>query len=229
MRNWFGILLFVASTNPDTRRRGRILISITLGVIGLGSSFIPLLLTSPQHTLILSIMGGVALLFLGGAYLGRQGRVTAGSYVMIGTAVIVILSSIYTNRSAPYGPFYLILAVLLAGVLLPPIQIWLVFLICAIGTVVVSGWLPTDIRTNPLWVQSLRGGPLLMLISSIIIFISARSASVAMRETQEARTEAEAAMQRLAENNAGLEARVAERTTELTRVLAEQQATMAQL
>jgi anti-anti-sigma factor len=155
-------------------------------------------------------------IFLGGAYLGRSGRVVLGSYLVIGVTTLAILSSIYTDRSTPSTPMYLVLSILLAGVLLPPTQIWSVLATCVVGALLVYYQLPAELRDNPMWSQSLLGTPLILLMTSVIMFISARSIRAAIGE-------ADAASRGLAESNTTLEQRVAERTAELTRVLEQQQ------
>jgi anti-anti-sigma regulatory factor len=162
-------------------------------------------------------------IFLGAAYLGRIGRVTIGSYLVIGITSLAILASIYTERSTPSTPFYLLLPILLAGVLLPAVQIWSVLVICLVGTALVFGLLPPELRDNPMWAQTMRGVPLVLIMTSLIMFISSRSTSVALEEARAARADAEAASAGLAESNASLEGRVTARTTELSRALEEQQ------
>jgi rsbT co-antagonist protein RsbR len=229
MGAWLRKILHVQSTDPDTQQRGRILIAVTLGMIILGLCFVPIIATSPRRDLILSLIGGTCAIFLGAAYLGRIGRVTVGSYIVIGLTTLAILSSIYTDQSTPSAPVFLVLAILLAGVLLPPMQIWLVFVVCVVGALLVFGLLPAELRSNPIWVQGMRGGSLILLMASIITFVSARGTSVAIRETRAARAQAEAAARQLAETNTSLETRVAERTAELTRVLDEQRLTLERL
>jgi anti-anti-sigma regulatory factor len=142
---------------------------------------------------------------------------------VIGVGILAVLSTIYIDRSTPNTPLFLVLAILLAGVLLPPVHIWSVLVICVIGLALVFGLLPPELRDSPLWGLSLRATPLLLLMASVIMFISGRSVSAALEAARAARAEAEAASNSLAEINATLESRVAERTAELSQVLAEQQ------
>jgi rsbT co-antagonist protein RsbR len=229
MNKWFERVVSVSSTDPDIRRRGRVLIILALGITAVTLSFMPVIMTtSQQASSIITILIG-AVTFLGAAYLGRIGQVSAGSYLVITVAIVAVLISIVIDTSTPITPFYLVLAILIAGVLLPPTQIWWVLLVCVVGIGIAFSQLPPELRDHPLWAQSLRGAPLILVMAALIVFLSSRSTSVALHEAREARAEAEAAIRGLAESNATLEARVVERTAELTSVLDQQQAITRQL
>ncbi len=81
MTRFIETLTEVATPDPDTRRRGRILITISLGIIavlltvGLG---LTLLQPTPGRFVNLGL---AVLVFASAAALARQGFVTAGAYI----------------------------------------------------------------------------------------------------------------------------------------------------
>lgn len=219
----------VKASNPDQQRRGRILVTLSLGVVIILLT-VGLTLTLLQPTIGRFINLSLAtLVFATAAFLGRQGFVSAGSYILIIVAGIGSLSGMFFNPDSPFNIIYLLLCVLLSSILLKPHQIWIVWggSIAALALVVLM--VPEATRAKILLEYAAAHVSVLLTVSALITFIGARSLAAALSEARELRRQAEEANQRLVQVNAGLEARIAERTEALQRLADEQRATMSQL
>lgn len=229
MSEWSTQLLQIRSTSADVQRRGRNLIILSLGMTMLGLAFLPVILAMGQPLATAALLVVAALVFLGTAILGRAGYVSVGAYLLISLTVVATLGSTFIDASQANVPFFLVLAVLMAGVLLPAAQIWAVLLFCLAGIAVLLVTLPAELQANRLWIQSSSGAALLLVMVALITFVSARGIGLALAATEQARKQAERAGTALLDANAALEARVAERTTELRLLVEEQRTTTADL
>jgi anti-anti-sigma regulatory factor len=222
-------LTSVRSPDADKRRRGRLLIIITLGMAALALAFIPVILVSTHSVFAMTTLAAAAAIFGGVALLARAGRVTAGAYILIGITVFAIAASIAGESRSSNTPLYMVLAVLFAGVLLPPGHVWGVLALGLAGIAAGAGLLPPALRDEPGWRQALLGAPLLLVMVSLITFLSSRATVDALDSAQRARAEAEEASTALAASNTALEAKVEERTTALRQIADEQRAIAGQL
>lgn len=229
MSNLLTRLTVVHSPDPDVQRRGRVLIIISLAMAAIAVAYLPVGLASINPVSAIMTLIVATGVFVGAAILGRLGRVNWGAWLVIGCTIVAILASIANSANSPGSPFYMVLAVLLAGVLLPPVHIWSVLVIAVLGEALVFSMLPEEVRSQRIWIQTMQGVPLLLVIVSVISFVSSRGVDLALKAAREARSEAEMAREELAQANAGLEVKVVERTAELQRVLEAQQATTAEL
>jgi anti-anti-sigma regulatory factor len=229
MKSWITQLLAVRTDNPDLQRRGQILIAIASGMAVLSILFVPMILMINRQVPALITLIVAAFIFLGAALLGRAGQITTGSYLVIGVTIGAILISIRADATTSSTPFYLVLAIMLAGVLLPPPQIWVVLAICVVGEVLLFSLLPAELRAQRIWQQSAFGTPLILGMAALIMFISAQTLNRALHQATRANAEAQQALAALSTSNASLEVRVLERTAELTKVLELQQATTTEL
>lgn len=221
--------VYVKASNPDQQRRGRILVSLSLGVVAILLT-VGLTLTLLQPTIGRLINLSLAtLVFATAAFLGRQGLVSVGSYILIIVSAIGSLSGMYFNPDSPFSIIYLLICILLSSILLKPYQIWIVWGVCLTLLALVVFTVPQATRENILLDYAAAQVSVLLTISALITFIGARSLAAALSEARELRRQAEEANQRLVQANAGLEARIAERTEALQRLADEQRATMAQL
>ncbi|ABY35722.1 MAG TPA: STAS domain-containing protein [Chloroflexus aurantiacus] len=225
-RNW---LLHIDATDPEIQRRGKILVSLSIGVV------IVLLTVGLALTLIQPTIGRLinltlaTLVFVASFILGKKGLVTIGGYLLIILTTIGALSGEILNPTSPFNAFYLVPSILLASILLKPFQIWVVLGLCLASIFAISQLIPPDIRTSGNLNLALAHLTVLLIVSAFISFIGAQSLASALTEANEARRRAEAANQQLAELNNSLEQRVTERTAALQRLSEEQQATLARL
>ncbi|MGQ9927099.1 MAG: STAS domain-containing protein [Chloroflexaceae bacterium] len=229
MIHWIETLTTVTASNPDVRRRGRILIIICLGIVGvLASLGLGLTLLQPSVGRFLNL--GLALMvFIGAAAVARKGFVTAGAYILILLSSIGALSGVFLNPTSPFNSFYLIIGVLLSSILLPPHQIWIVLGLLIAGVAGTFAIVPPEVREAIGLSLGLAHLTVLLTVSAFISFIGARSLEHALHDADTARQRLETTNQQLSEINATLEKRVAERTARLQQLVEEQRATAAQL
>lgn len=219
----------VRSPDADTRRRGVNLITLGGGLAALCLAFIvATTIRSPQPE-ITALLAVAALIFLGTIYLGRIGQVAVGAWLLIVVTIAVVVGTFSLGSTSSNAPFFLVLPVLLAGVLLPPVQIWLVLALCLISLFAGQGLLPEEVRVSAGWRGAVVNGSLMLVMVALIGFVSAKGIRAALRQAQEARREAEAAGEALAASNAALEQRVEERTAALRQIAEEQRAAAAEL
>ncbi|RRR68052.1 MAG: STAS domain-containing protein [Candidatus Viridilinea halotolerans] len=225
-------LTTVYSPDSEVQRRGRNLVVIACALSMVILTYLPIVLGRPDTWQILPILAVAIFVTLGSALLARQGYVTLAGWLLIGMVIGAVLTatgtSVAINRQLT-TPFYLVIALLLAGVLLPTKQIWLVLLLCLSGMALAVGNLPADLRTSVEITPNALSIAILLVIATAVASLSAHSINQALGAAQTARREAEAANQALAASNSSLEARVAERTAALERLAAEQQAAALEL
>lgn len=225
-RDW---LLHIDATDPDIQRRGKILVSLSSGVVVLLLT-VGLTLTLIQPTIGRLINLTLAtLVFVVSFILGKKGLVTIGGYLLIILTTLGALSGEVLNSTSPFSVFYLVLAILLASILLKPYQIWVILGLCLAGMFGISQLMPPETRSGGNFNPAFAHLTMLLFVSAFISFIGAQSLASALTDANEARRRAEAANQQLAELNNALEQRVAERTAALQRLSEEQQATLAHL
>lgn len=229
MTSMLSSLIDVTARTPEERRRGRILVPLSLGVVALLLSVgMALTLLQPSAGRFINL-GLATLVFASAALLGKKGFVTTGAYILIVASGMGALSGVLLNPTSPFNLFYLLISVLLASVLLPPRQIWIILGLCLAGIAGVLSRVPAETRTAINLDLALAHLTILLVISAFISFIGARSLSSALKAADEARRHAEEVGQQLSVANATLEARVEERTAAYRRLADEQRAAVAQL
>lgn len=226
---WLTRLTTIQSADSDTQRRGRLVVIVALGMIALDLAFIPLALLSDRLLSGLITLLVAPLIFVAALLLSRAGRVDAGAYLLIGVTVAAISLSIGMAQESANTPFFMVLPVLLAGVLLRPIRIWAALVCAILGIALGSALLPPDLRASAEWRMALVNTPLLLVMITFLTYLNARSATRALDASQQAQAEIAQAREELLMANASLEARVQERTAEAQRLLAEQRAVAAAL
>lgn len=229
MRRLIAALTHVDAHSPDKRRRGRILVTICFGVVALLLS-VGMGLTMLQPSVGRFVNLGLAILvFSTAGVLGRKGFVSVGAYILIVVSIIGAGSGVILNPSSPFNTFYLIVSVLLASVLLPPRQIWIVLGICLATLAGVMIMVPPEIRNISNLNLAIGHLTVLLIVGAFIAFIGSQSLSAALAAADDARQRAEEANRQLAIANATLEERVEERTAELRRLADEQRAAVLKM
>lgn len=222
-------LVSVNSPDEDVQRRGKLLIIIALSLVVLALALILVVLANVYTTMLLVWMTGGTIACASVVLLGRAGLVNLGAYLLIGTMLLVISGSLPTSNNQPNALFFMILPVLCAGVLLPPVHVWGVLALTIVGSGIGFGLLPPEARNSVLWRTSMLSAPLLTSMVALITFLSARTTRHALGAAAAARAEAEAASAALAASNTSLEARVEERTAALRQAADQQRAVAVQL
>jgi rsbT co-antagonist protein RsbR len=222
MRHVLARLMIVDSSDEDVRRRGRMLVSITLAMIALAllAFFLILLsLSSPDLIVVIGISTiGLAVVLT----LARRGMVTAGGVLLVAMLLLGTLVSVDFTRQATEGEaaYFLILPLLVAGLTLRPAYAWVVLALALAG-------LGASLALNP---QAIENPPIQMLLLNIVLllvfttllgYFGSRATANALAQARAARIAAEAAAERQEQANADLETRVQERTVALQRALTE--------
>lgn len=229
MAGWFTRLTTIASADSDLQRRGRMVVTVALGMIALDLAFIPLIFTTSQLISSLITLLAAPLIFIVALLLGRAGQVDAGAYLLIGVTIVAISISIAIATENANTPFYMVLPVLLAGALLRPIQIWAILVLAILGIALSGALLPPEIRALKAWELALVNTPMLLVMIAFLAYLNARSTAQAIAESQQAQAEIARARETLLVANADLEAHVQERTAAIQSLLAEQQAVAVEL
>lgn len=229
MRSWMAGLTRVSSPDEDVQRRGKLLIVIAMCLLLIALAFIPVILSTAGGTVALIVCIVAVFVNVGLVFLARAGYVAPAAYIMIGMTLVGISASVVSGSSTASTLFYLVIAVLLAGTLLSPVQIWTA-LVASILTIAISvGLLPAEVRDNVEWRQASMGAPLLLLFVALLTFLGSSGLNRALGAAQQARTDAEQASGSLAASNSALETRVEERTAALRLIADEQRALAAEL
>lgn len=229
MVTWSSQLLTVRSDNPELVRRGRNCIIISFALILLALAFIPVVSIFNPNPVTLAVLVVAASIFVVTAILGRAGHIGLSSYLLISVPLVAIAISIPSATATQNTPLYMVLVILLAGVLLPSPQIWIVFVATLMATAIGAGMMAPELRDTMAWRQTLISTALLLVTSSLLVYLSARGTELALAAAHRAQAEAEQASAALATSNAELEARVEERTAALRRAVEEQRAAAAEL
>lgn len=210
MHRWGEQLLSVNAHSPDVRQRGRLLIICAVCLLALTLLTVPLLLSAvvTPSTLILLSVGLVFATAAG--LLGRAGYVSTGAYMLIGFLLVAVASAMPTVDGSAATPFFMLLPVLFAAVLLPPPHLWAVLALSLVALGLGASLLPSELLVDASWRQSIFGAPLLVVIAATVLFLRARLSAQALAEAQRERAEAAAAVSALAAANARLEGQVAE-------------------
>lgn len=212
-------LLTVRHADPDVRRRGRLFLIASLVVIGFLLLFAPLLVLVGQLTAALVIVG-VLPLVLAALLLARHGHVEAGAALLLAILLLEPPAVMLARGSLAVTPFFFTLSVLVGGLALRPWQIWPLTALALSFLTAVAVRIPPNAADGALRQNILAGSALLVIGTSLFVFLSATVNRAALREEAVAHAEADAARSALQSANASLETQVAERTAELRLALA---------
>lgn len=221
-------VLAVSHPDEDLRRRGRNVIVVALGLSLLALILIVLWIFQGEYP---SLVASVPALVLFGASIAqaRRGMIAPAALLMIGVLILAVLGIMLANNALSDTPYFLLIPVSIAGLVLSARQVWPVFAACVLGLGGVAALIARGSQLEYQDVQVLQDSAALLAIITLISFLGARSTSRALRAGQLAREQAEAAAAERDRAAAALELRVAERTSELAGTLAAQQAQAAEL
>jgi rsbT co-antagonist protein RsbR len=216
-------ILEVQPSDHDIRRRGRTIISVALALVVIMLVALPVVFTRDAAERLPSIITlSLSLGIVGGAIaLARAGRVNIAGWMLVITTGLVVIFWSLVRSDISSSLFYLAIPVLIAGIVLRPVQIWIA-LGLAYGLLALDvAWVPAEVRGEPAALILLSNTTLILFIVALITFISARIAAGAFVATQQAQQAAAEASAKLVELNATLEEQVQARTQELRQALAE--------
>jgi rsbT co-antagonist protein RsbR len=229
MKDFLTALTSIKSQDPEIRRRGLTVLLISTGLAALCLLMIIVAVIKHAPPVAPPILVGAAAILIGIGFLARAGRPGLAAPLVIIFTIFLLLTVITINPNTVTLPFFLALGTLLATVLLPPTQIWLVLIACILGNILAASLFFPDLQAREIWSEVTINSSVLMISVTLIGYLSARGIRAALATAMEAREVAEAASQALANSNAELELRVEERTSDLRKVAAEQQAIATRL
>lgn len=213
----------IQSAASETRRRRSNLVVLGVALAALSLIFSVFTLVRGDSIGNVALLVGATLIFLASAALGRAGKVNRGAWLLILAAIVGTLNFLTATQSSLSVTSFLVLAVLVAGMLLPPAQIWLVLVMCIVG-IPLRLALAGALEGGAVFAQ-LTSPSLLLGMVALISFVGARGIQTALLALEAARAETEGANQTLSATNMALE----ERTTSLRQTAEQHQAAVAEL
>jgi rsbT co-antagonist protein RsbR len=226
MSNLFARLTNIKTDDPNIKRRGRMVIVISIGMAIVCLLLLIAAAIEGAAPLTETIMAGTAVLLIGNAFLARTGEVRLTGKLVIAITILLNLALMALNPATPSLPFFLVLALLQTMMLLPPKRIWPILIFCMVGNILVIALFSPDLRTSALWFEIMVNSSVLISAVAFIGYLSAREIRTAQSEAYMAREQTEVASQTLANSNLELEARVKERTATLSQLTGELQASL---
>jgi rsbT co-antagonist protein RsbR len=213
-------LLTVSHADEDTRRRGRNVVILTLGLIALIvlATIVALFQPGWEFTL---VAAAISVATLGGLLvLARRGNVTAAALGMIGFVTLLLFVSSWASGRVGVVPFFLIVSVLLASITVRPGTVALILAVNIIALLLLAWLLGNTDQRPPALAEVFGYGGALCAFAGLIGILGASSTERALRTARQARDQAEQAAAALDQANTAL----ALRTDALSDALAAQEA-----
>jgi rsbT co-antagonist protein RsbR len=216
-------LLTVKHSDSDVQRRGRTMITVALALVVIMVVALPIIFTraaAERLPSIITLVLGLGIV-VGTIALARSGRVDIAGWALVTTTALAVILPSLVRGDVSSSLLYLVVPVLIAGVVLRPVQIWTALVLAYALLAVDVARVPAEVRSQPDLLSLLSNTALILFIVALIAFISARIAAGAFVAAQQAQHAADEASHKLAELNANLEDQVQVRTQELSQALAE--------
>lgn len=228
MRQQLAWLLTIRHPDDDVRRRGANFVALALMLI------------------IIAPIIGLAWLWLGhypsvvacvitmvvcaaGIAMARRGQIGVAAWALIVMLIVADVAVIGLAGEVSNTPFFLLLPIVVAGLLLPPSQVALVCMIAGLALAGALMSLPRELFVLQVVREDVQDSASLLLFGALTSLLGAVSARLSLRAAQHAQAAAEQSSAQLERANSLLEARVAERTAALEQSLVAQQAQAAEL
>lgn len=219
----FQQLFVIPSTDPDTQRRGRTMITVALALVLIMLIALPIVFTrAPADRLpsMVTLLIGLGIVS-GTIALARTGWVNSAGWTLVLTTGFAVILPSLVRGDVSSSLLYLLIPVLIAGVVLKPWQSWVALGFAYLLLAIDIARLPAALRSDPEAIVLLSNTALILFIATLISFIGSRIAAGAFITAQEAQQAAALASRQLADLNANLEEQVQVRTQELRQALAE--------
>ncbi len=206
------------TADAEEQRRAHNVIIVALGMIVLAT--VSMLLTFSQAQMqagqiaIIAIVVGI-IIYSAAIIAARSGHVLLGSMLVIGITTLGTLATLPTSEVLT-TPFYLTLAIMIAGATLRPMQIWITLVVVLIALWIVILIPPARFLATNIGRTAAFGSSFLLIMATLLTFLSARSTERALKSAFESRQVAQLAAAEAAQANADLERRVVERTQALS-------------
>ena len=228
MRQRLGWLLTIQHPDDDVRRRGANFVALALMLAVISSLLVVIWLVDGKLLSMIAASGIVTIAVIG-IVAARRGYVNVSAWVVIIVIVATVAIVFVTDSEISNTPFFLLIPMAIAGLLLPPAEVALVLAIVALAYLGATLAQPVQVLASRLVRETLQDSIALLFFVGFSSLLSAASARVWLRAAIHAQAAAEHAAAQFERTNAELEVRVAERTRELERSLLAQQAQAAEL
>ncbi|MBC8162968.1 MAG: STAS domain-containing protein [Roseiflexaceae bacterium] len=212
--------------DEDVQRRGRNVVVIAVGIVIFSCVLALVGLVSGYVIQVVGLVVACVLVQTAVIVMARRGFVSAAALIMVVMAIVGAAGAQLVLPAVTL-PFQLILPLLIAGLTLRPLQVWLTYGLAMVALFVMWQVVSQSSSAEAREIFTSAGG--LLTLSALIAALNSASTQRALVRGQQARTDAEIAADALQALNLGLEARVAERTADLTHSLAAQQQQAAAL
>ena len=216
------LLRFLPASNPDEelQRRGFLVTLISLGMTTLALLFAinNALLSGITFTLVVLVI--CILVYTACALIAHNSRVNLAANILVWFTAAAIISILQISLNSTVI-FFLTIALLLCGSVLPSSRIPWLLALCAFNVFIRMA------RTPELQLREYIEPIFFVLMSAVLAYLSAWSIERSLRAASQARAEAEQAGRELTQANRSLEERVTERTLKLEVALAEVEAQAA--
>ena len=214
MARWIQQLVTLDIKDDDLWLRSHALIMLSLGMLIIAICFIPLLWIWFNELFLTIITAGCGIVFVLVFLLARSGKLFLSSVIFLATLIGGPFAAIFDGQIL-LGPFYLVLPIMVASLILRPKGIGLTLAITLIGLLVALLWFAYQPDPQLPDVRVLVGAFLIQGATALMGFLGRHATRAAMRSAQSARQAAEQAVAALEHARQHLEQRVAKRTSEL--------------
>jgi rsbT co-antagonist protein RsbR len=147
---WWTQLTKIEHPDPHTRRRGRLLTIVLLAMIALALLTAPSALLDPAGVATIGVILISIASFVAALLLAQRGFVTGAGWLFLVTFGVAIMGTI-AGGGTLVALFFLVLSVIVAGLVLPPAQIWLVLLLalsCDLATLLFRPSVASDAQAQ---------------------------------------------------------------------------------
>jgi rsbT co-antagonist protein RsbR len=220
MPHWLTWLLDIPARDGDARRRGQILVWLSFGFIGLGLIDGLFLLTQGSSPQVFLPVAAAVIAHSGAIWLARRGWVLAGGWLVVGMALAGVTGArLSLAENVITATVFATLPLLMASVTLTPRAVVGVAGLC-LASLFAGAWFgpPLNATMRDELVSSVTT---VILLIGTIGAINTQSARYALSQASAAQQALATANNDLSQANASLEVRVAERTADLERALAD--------
>lgn len=217
-------LLTINTPDEDTRRRGRNIIYIILGLFIIIIFGVVIWLVLAPFELGQSLylfLPMVVYIFM--IVIIRRGYVTTAALIIFFMLLSLITVGVIENTAKPWGMFLFMLPLVFASVTLRPLYLWPIFLLISIGIGIATWVVNSNSQYIPLIINDMLFVIMLFGIFTLMLFLSSQGLERSLQQENVLRNNAEIASQKLLEVNDNLEQLVATRTADLQKALVDVQ------
>jgi diguanylate cyclase (GGDEF)-like protein len=214
-------LVTVDLPDPYVARRARSLVMLLLGLLGVGTFYLPIAWFLPNRIVVITAVVTVCCFYVGVIAIARRGHVDLALNLTMASYALAVLVGVSTAHQVSSAPIFAVLLVCIAGAALRARQV-IYALALSLMLMAVMPWLargtPQLGLTNA---ETLTYAGLLGVFAAVCAALTAQAVQSSFAASDRAREEAERLAAELSSMNTDLERRVEERTAALETALAE--------